>query len=387
MSSPTPRDPGAVPALIWLHADEALTAEEEAARLAAGPPRNQLDDILQRFRLRWIREFGPLASRVQRSGAAFTALMLDLAADLDAVQVGQDVITALVVAAAKAFRLGTRQAYAEAGLDAEEHAYTTDLATLNYAAGIAAKARELVARADLLASTTGSGSFTAVNRAVLLAHQGANQLDRAARTLTNTQLNAGISTVAQQLGGRELWVAERNACVHCLALSGRFPDEAGVFNAELTFGRRALTWVPEGGLMSPPRHPNCRCRLTPWFGHDTVGAESVTHDWAGAIQAARAAGDQVAEDAAHRAAAAARESSKVDLPAALRREAERSVLNGWALPSEPTSVRTQAADRLLNRISSGSGVSPSGWRVPTSVRKGAEKDVQRGQFRTRAFPK
>jgi hypothetical protein len=394
MPSTPPPPESAIPAIIWQHAEEVLSAEDEAARLAAGPLRNQLDQILQTFRLRWVREYGTFRS--QQSGRDFIGFMADLSAALSAVHV--DPAPALIAAAGEAQALGVRQAFIEAGLDPVERAVVLDLALHDYANGIAEKASELVDRAARMAATVRKGSFTAVTRTVSVAEQGANQIDRAARTITNEQVNDGIGDVAEELGARELWVAERDACVHCLALSGHLSDpETGLFDASLTFGGKPITWLPGateqpggawsgGELDGPPRHPNCRCRKSPWFGHDTAGAESITHDWAGAIAEARANGDQVAEDAAHRAAAAARRSAATDLPAALRREAERSVLNGWALPSEPNSTRTKAAEQLLSKVAGRGGFAPSGWKVPASVRKGAEKDLKKGTFHTRSFP-
>ena len=44
----TPQGPeSVVPALIWAHADEALTLEDEAARMSAGALRNQMLDLLR----------------------------------------------------------------------------------------------------------------------------------------------------------------------------------------------------------------------------------------------------------------------------------------------------------------------------------------------------
>ncbi|MGH3637002.1 MAG: hypothetical protein ACRDTS_23550, partial [Mycobacterium sp.] len=144
----------------------------------------------------------------------------------------------------------------------------------------------------------------------------------------------------------------------------RSPFAGHVYNLETSGG-----WYSANGFIVH----NCRCRLSPWFGHDTEGALSITHDWAGAIAEARTKGDMVAEAAAHKAAEAARQSASFDLPAALRREAERSVLKGWATPSEPNSVRTQAADRLIARIDNRGGYAPSGWRVPKSVKTQTER--------------
>lgn len=408
MPTPPPAD-SAVPPIVWQHADDVLVAEDEAARAVAGPLRNQLDEILAAFQLRWVREFGPLASRDQQDSPGFRRLMADLAIALTRLPVNP--VAAILDQAERATALGVRQGYTEAGLPATALDLTVPPETADYAGGVSDAAAQLLDRAARMATTRQRGSFAAVTQTLAAAQQAPNTLDRAARTVVNERINAGISAVTKEVGGRELWIAERDACVHCLALSGHLIGESGLFDASLTFGGKPLSWLPGatiqedglyggGELTGPPRHPRCRCRVTPWFGHDTAGAESITHDWAQAIltaqgnrHAAILAGDRWqienanrAIDAAHQAAAAARRSAAFDLPAALRREAERSVLNGWALPSEPVSVRSKAAERLLTRIAAHDGRAPSGWQVPKSVRKGAERDLKKGTFRTRSFP-
>ncbi|PKV95916.1 hypothetical protein ATK30_6849 [Amycolatopsis echigonensis] len=383
-TSPPPRPPSdsVVPPLIFRHDAEALALEDEAARMAAGPLRNQLDDMVQEFRLRWVREFGTL--RTKGDGSILLRLLHDLAQALSGVSF--DPHTALLDYATRAQQLGVTQGFTEAGLEAADLPTPLPLATHTYVAGVVAAARDKVATAARIAPTlTGTFNQTVVTAATPAQH-AANIVDRAARTLTNEHLNQGITTVADQVDGTPLWIAERDACVHCLALSGHTPGPDGLFDASATFGKHPLGWLPEGGLTGPPRHPRCRCRITIWFGHDTAGAESITHDWAGAIAEARANGDVVAEQAAHTAAAAARRSAAYDLPAALRREAERSVLKGWALPSEPDSVRTDAADRLLTRITNRAGYSPSGWKVPASVKKQTQRRIDKGTHGATPFP-
>ncbi len=380
---PPPTSAGVTPAIIWAHADEALSLEDEAARMAAGPLRNQLDDILTKFLHRWVRTFGSL--RTKQDGPAFASLMHDLATELARVQL--DPMTTLLDYARRAQALGVEQAFREAGVEPHDLPLRLDLATHSYAAGVVSNARDKLDVAQALAGTFRRGTFNQTVMATLApAQQAANVIDRAARTITNERLNEGISAVTSDLGGVELWVAERNACVHCLALSGHFQGEDGLFDAELTFATKPLSWVPDGGLTGPPRHPNCRCRITPWFGHDTEGAESITHDWAGAIAEAQANGDVVAEQAAHKAAAAARQSAAYDFPRALRREAERSVLKGWGLPTEPSSVRTRAADQLLTQVNQRAGFSPSGWKVPASVKQQTKSRLTKGTFGTTPFP-
>lgn len=380
---PTPPSDSAVPALIWLHADEALSLEDEAARMSAGVLRNQLADVLHRFSMRWVREFGSLRSK--QTGQSFARLMEDVATELANITV--DPAQTLLDYAGRAQALGIEQAFREAGVEPHDLPLRVDLGTHVYVAGVVSNAREKLDKARALAGTSRRGTFNqTVMMALAPAQQAANVIDRAARTITNEKVNEGIQAVTSDLGGTPLWIAERDACVHCLAQAGHLAGADGTFDADRTFGSTPLAWAPEDGLTGPPRHPNCRCRTTPWFGHDTAGAESITHDWAGAIAEAQANGDVVAEQAAHQAAAAARQSAAFDLPAALRREAERSILKGWALPTELSSVRMKAADQLLAQVASRAGFSPSGWKVPASVKQQAKSRLTKGTFGVTPFP-
>lgn len=140
-------------------------------------------------------------------------------------------------------------------------------------------------------------------------------------------------------GLRVVWVAERGACLVCLGLSGHFidPNSGAGFDEEATFGKpgSAMAVWPLGmPLMSPPRHPNCRCRLR------IIRADNV----------------MVTE--------------------ALRREAERTVARGWSGHASRVS-RLSAADRLM-RVPN---------RLPMTVNERAVRDVGRGEFSTRHRPR
>jgi hypothetical protein len=102
-----------------------------------------------------------------------------------------------------------------------------------------------------------------------------------------------------------IWQPERNACVRCLKYAGQYRTAAGEFKAGQSFDPSAPR--TSGTLPGPPLHDHCRCEL--------------------AVIPAREAPDN---------------------SAALHREAMRSVLKGWALPSESDAVRTRAAQALLN---------------------------------------
>lgn len=140
-------------------------------------------------------------------------------------------------------------------------------------------------------------------------------------------------------GLRVVWVAERNACLTCLRLSGTVidPNSGMGFDEDATFGKPGsapAVWPPGLPLMAPPRHPNCRCRLR------IIAADNAL------------------------------------VPQALRREAQRSVLRGWSDHASRRS-RLNAAERLLDR----------GTRLPRTVQERARRDVTRGSFSTRHRPR
>ncbi len=137
---------------------------------------------------------------------------------------------------------------------------------------------------------------------------------------------------------RVVWVAERQACLTCKALSGQVADPtAGVwFDEFATFSPRGAppVWPPGQPLTGPPRHPHCRCRLRVIAATNTM------------------------------------------LPAALQREAQRAVLRGWS-DHDSRRARLTAADRLLM----------AGTGLPATVKVRAATDVAAGTFSTRHRPR
>lgn len=136
----------------------------------------------------------------------------------------------------------------------------------------------------------------------------------------------GVRQVAKEASLPVVWIAERNACVHCLAYSGRVAQPGKPFPGGLTYG--AKSYYPEP-LMRPALHPNCRCQLEPLNSQQFADT--------------------------------------------LRREADRSVLRGFSLESESMKVRLDAARRLLD----------SGVDLPASVQGYARKAIRDGKFPTR----
>lgn len=158
----------------------------------------------------------------------------------------------------------------------------------------------------------------------------ANRVRGSVREAVNMSGNEGSTAIADAAGLGTVWVAETDACVHCLAYSGRIAPPGGVFPGGLTYGKKS--YHPRD-LKHPPLHPGgCRCTVEP----------AVSREYAGA----------------------------------LRREADRSVLRGFSLQSEGMGTRVDAAKRLLE----------AGPKAPKSVIDYARKSVKAGKFPTRGRP-
>lgn len=158
----------------------------------------------------------------------------------------------------------------------------------------------------------------------------ANTLGRTVTSLVNNAGNAGSTAVADAAGYATVWVAETNACVHCLAYSGRVARPGKTFPGGLTYG--AKSYFPDD-LPHPPLHPHCRCTVEPLRAQEYADA--------------------------------------------LRREADRSVLRGFSLGSESMKVRVDAARRLL---------ADPNLVAPKSVIDYARRAVRDGAFPTRGRP-
>lgn len=167
-----------------------------------------------------------------------------------------------------------------------------------------------------------------------ISQRAAARLGAIAATAVNQAASAGVDATAQRIGADGImWIAERDACLTCTALSGHIVKPGERFPTHRTYGDKPLIW--RGFTGRPPRHPHCRCRVRPVWG-DAQGAA-----------------------------------------AALRREARRSVVRGFSLPSESEAARLRAAARLLRR----------GAGLPQTVEEYGWEAVRQGRFpRGRAVP-
>lgn len=193
----------------------------------------------------------------------------------------------------------------------------------------AARASEKAIAAELAKARKLARAGADVSTVLAPVFNAANIMQRDVTTLVNHAGNKGTAVVADAAGLPTVWVAETNACVECLAYSGRISKPGKPFPGGLTYGAKSYHPDP---VDVPPRHPNCRCTIEPLVSREYADA--------------------------------------------LRREADRSVLRGFSLESEPMRVRVDAAERLLSRDVD----------APKSVKAYAAAAVKRGKFGTRGRP-
>ena len=123
----------------------------------------------------------------------------------------------------------------------------------------------------------------------------------------NTAIHEGLDAVVRASAKMRLWVSEADACVSCLAYTGRTAPVGEPFPGGLSWDPRQRRRVQ--GVDGPPLHPHCRCRAVPWSDSwDVTG---------------------------------------IPFPLALQREAHRSIAYGRARPTESRTARLRAVRELL----------------------------------------
>ncbi len=283
-----------------------MTAEQEIARL-------------ERQILGLARASGFLAAveTIRRLIARDDPRARALLVALSAPAIGRD----LAAAISAAFDIGIGDALRTIGEG------TPDGLPTSAPAYLTALARQ--SQADIAADVATARKLARVGQdaaAFASASSAKTRLQRAVTTLTNGAANAGSTAVADAAGVPTVWVAETNACVTCLAYSGRVAKPGKLFPAGLSYGPRSTVAAP---VEYPPAHPNCRCTVEPLNSQEYADA--------------------------------------------LRREADRSVLRGFSLSSESMKTRIEAAERLLR----------TDVDAPKSVIAYAQRAVRAGRFPTR----
>lgn len=324
---------------LTAEADALLRIEEESAERSTATLRRRLAELNESLTAAWVKLYGSVTARASGNLDALGRLLADLLARLRralaaAVPVARSAIVAGAVAAASH------------GVDVAIEAFPPDFdPKAVVASGYARTGREdevigiVKAGRERAAALLVPEYATTLTKALTALGAGgqrtASEIERAARTAANEAATAAARAVAAENGVGLLWVAERDACVHCLAYAGKTVEPGKLFPSDLTYGDKPLD-QPDGrskGLDGPPLHPNCRCTVRPF---DT--------EW------------------------------DSDLPVALEREARRSVALGFKLDSEPSSVRLRAADRLLSSGRHG---------LPKTVTARARRAVAAGKFADR----
>lgn len=250
-----------------------------------------------------------------------------------AAQLLLEIVSALLAAAQRAIRFGTRLAEQWLGAQVDRLPYL-DPAIAQAVTDLQQRAATDLAQAQAFAQHMQVRRHGDLLTVAAKANQAGNRVDRAARWVFNRGANRGVELVAEQIGAQKLWIAERDACLACLAYSGMTVGAAELFPAGRTFGDPSS--APKFPMAGPPLHPNCRCRLQVWLGSE----EGV---------------------------------GPVEVPEALRREAQRTVARGWSeYASEP--ARLRAASRL---------VQAGATLLPRSVIDSAQQAVVAGTFQER----
>lgn len=308
--------------------------ERRAADAADGLLRRLLNNALRAASVRYVLQFGSLEADADPLQAQ--TLVDEFIADVEDLR-GYDPAPAIQSLVRQAGGRGVVWGRGGSPPGTSVDTVTSDAAD-RVVSEIPAGVDRALDTAQLLAQSTPVSSWDDVVRFHAAASKAVLDVDRAVSTATYTAFNDAVHQVAQAAGAKVLWIAEPDACVVCLALSGRLadPTTGRWFDEEATFGRPGsapAVWPPGQPLKRPPRHPNCRCMTQVWWG-DARGPDAF------------------------------------DLPAALRREARRSILLGRARPTESAPARLDAAARLL---ALGSG-------LPKSVEARARRAVKTGRF-------
>lgn len=325
--------------MIEDHAAAAMLLEAAAVAAAIGTPAIALRNITTKLVAQWVILFGSVDAAPDAGKLA--GLMSWLRTALSRIEIKPGAAIREHGRAARV--LGQRQARQEMGRPAPHQRVVQLDEDTERAADEAdeATADRLAAAVRLLPKHAGEVEQREDFAPALGAAQSAvTRAQTGVMWAVHHELNAGIADEIADAGGEQLWVPERDACAHCLAYAGELAEPGRSFELGLTFGDKPLQpWPDATFLGGPPLHPWCRCRLFPWMGSDGV--------------------DGLRE-----------------LPEVLRHEAKRSVLKGWALPSESAAVRARAADKLLAQ----------GAGLPRSVEQEARRKLRAGRFTTGPVP-
>ncbi|QKY79495.1 minor capsid protein [Streptomyces phage ShakeNBake] len=339
-------DPEALLELVQQKQIEAISKIEDKAIKAATEKRYAaIDDALRTATSDWVKTFGSMSAPGE--GAPLNEMIRSALSASNGALKGLEgsVISALSEAVGSAVTAATEQgaAFVE-GASGKAAAKRVDAPTPDL------KAERAAVKA---AVSEGESAFKRLLRRPVIERlglrgilaglrQARNVLGRAKSTITSS-VNENVTKTMQATATAnkakyEVWVAERDACVNCLAYAGRIVKKGEDFPGGLSWDPKQRDSKAKG--VRPPLHPHCRCRPVPW---DPAWARD----------------------------------GEVSLPEAVSREAQRSIARGFSLPSESNASRIRALKELLKG-------NPD---LPKTVLERARRDLKKGEFaRGRSVP-
>lgn len=256
-----PQPPDDLQALLVVQAATLLTLEAGSAYTATYSLRRALEAFRRLANRRWLLSGVSPVGTVALSPRVREHIVQELVLELRHIATGveRDVPAILRQEAERALRLGVEHAAQQIGAAVEAVETVLDETTRRVvdSTGPAAADQLLRAAAQIERAQTGADLQTALataDRSVATVNTGSTYA-------TNQAANEGTRRVAVARGERLLWIAERNACVVCLALAGHVidPNSGEGFDELATYGPYAPpeVWPPGMPLMQPPRHPHC----------------------------------------------------------------------------------------------------------------------------------
>lgn len=295
------------------HTGAVVGLEDQIAAAAAGDSGSAFEELIRRTLATWTRAFGGPG----QPGTPGDALRRILAAARAAVRRILDGLaprsaTALADALGGAIALGVRQGAefvrAASGRRRSVRVPRAGRVLLAEARRVGELVRQRRDRALFLLHPDRARSWSQLLAGLGAARAALPAVRAHIAWVVNTAVREGLDAVARASAPLRLWVSEADACVRCLAYTGRTAPVGEAFPGGLSWDPRQRA-VRAPAADGPPLHAHCRCRTVPW-----------DDAWV---------------------------SDGVPFPLALRREAHRSIAYGRARPSESRAARLRAVRELL----------------------------------------
>lgn len=295
------------------HTDAVRTLEDQTVTQATGDLDGQFDTLVRSTLKAWVVGFGA-AGAVATAGAVLDRIVAAVRAAVSRLldrldpQARRAIRDSLPAALALGVRQGVEFLRAASGRGRKAPVLPVPRALADEAARVGDLIRDRRDRALTLMSRGRVTRWSDLLHAIGTARSAGSAVRGHTAWTIGRAVNAGLDAVAEAARLTRLWVAEANACVRCLAYTGRLADKQGHFPGGLSWDPRSRH-IGADPIDGPPVHPHCRCRTIPWSDRWTT--------------------------------------SGIPFPLALQREAHRSLAYGTALATESRVARVRAARELL----------------------------------------